>query len=114
MFSLTSVSRRLLPREGAEGEGGSQGGDDRRVGYSLGQNLMRLSSPFFLCQRGINCSFLTKEFEREVLLNSVELNSWSVYYLIPTHEIKIDSLKLRNTYVRNATFSCIDQTTSFI
>lgn len=95
MFSLTSVSRRLLPREGAEGEGGRQGRDERRMGCSLGQNLVRLSSPSFLCQRGINYYFLTKEFEWEVLLNSVELNSWPDYYLIPTREIKIDSSKAK-------------------
>lgn len=43
--------------------------------------------------------FFSVEFEQEVQLNSVDLNFWPDYYLIPTCEIKIDSSKAEK-YIR--------------
>lgn len=43
--------------------------------------------------------FFPVEFEQEVFLNSVEMNFWPDYYLIPICKIKIDSSKAEK-YIR--------------
>lgn len=85
MFSLTSVSR-LLTREGIEGERGRQVAGDR----SLGQNLA-IQHIFLIPMR--DQLFFCVEFEQDIFLNSMELNFWPDYCLIPTCKVKIDSSK---------------------
>lgn len=86
MFSLTSASR-LLTREGIEGERGRQVAGDR----SLGQNPV-IQHIFLIPKR--DQLFFSVKFEQEgFFFNSVELNFWPDYYIIPMCKIKIDSSK---------------------